>query len=84
MNNVPCIKCAHYEQQYKYLGGRRVDVWYGWCRKRSVYPEREWDAGRPFDVDVKRVTAGAVRSEPFIVAKDSTQPHCTFVMPVGR
>jgi len=83
MNTIPCKQCAHFEQQFKYVGGRRVDVWYGWCRKRSVYPAKEWDAGRPFDVDVKRVAEGAHRSKPFIVSRTGTQADCTEVMTGG-
>lgn len=80
MNTIPCKQCIHFEQQFKYVGGKRVDVWYGWCRKRSVYPAKEWDPGRPFDVDVKRVAEGVNRSQPFIVNRTGTQADCTDVV----
>lgn len=80
MNTTPCGQCAHYEQSEKYRGNKRMDVWYGWCKKRSVYPDREWDKGRPFDVDVKRVVRGSTRSEPFIVEPGVIKSDCTFAM----
>jgi hypothetical protein len=80
MNTIPCKKCVHFDQQHKYQGGKRVEVWFGWCRKRSVYPAREWDRAQPFDVDVKRVAQGGGRSSPFIVDKNSTQGDCVHVV----
>ena len=80
MNTVPCKNCGNFEQSEKYRGGKRADVWYGWCKARSVYPAQEWDAARPFDVDVTRVTERGQRSKPFIVESAETLPSCTFVV----
>jgi hypothetical protein len=84
MNTVKCKDCAHFEQHEKYRGGKRTDVWYGWCRKRSVYPALEWDAARPFDVDVTRVTRAENRSKPFVVDAAGTIESCTDALARGR
>jgi hypothetical protein len=84
MNTIPCGQCTHFDQGEKYRGNKRVDVWYGWCKKRSVYPDKEWDEARPFDVDVKRVAKGATRSQPLIVEPDSVKVDCTVAMKGAR
>lgn len=79
MNTIPCAKCAHFEQQHKYVGGKKTEVWYGWCKRRSEYPAREWDPARPFDVDVKRLTPDTTVSKPLIVDKAGTRSECSDV-----
>ena len=82
MNTIPCKQCVHFDQQYKYQAGRKVEVWYGHCKKRSLYPVREWDPAQPFDVDVKRVAQGTDRSQILVVDKAGTRPECTSVVKV--
>jgi hypothetical protein len=77
VNTIACKDCAHFDQQYKYKGSKRLASWYGWCRKRSEYPAHEWDPAQPFDVDVKRVSQGADRSKPFIVDANGIQTSCS-------
>ena len=84
MNTIACKDCAHFEQNEKYRGGQRTPVWYGWCRKRSVYPAQEWDAARPFDVDVKRVSSRGERSKPHIVDAAGTDTGCSVAVRAGK
>ena len=79
MNSIPCVQCVHYDQQYKYHGGKKKPVAYGWCKRKSEYPAQEWD-GAVFDVDVKRVAASAHVSKPVIVFGNEVQTACLDVM----
>jgi hypothetical protein len=80
MNSTKCGDCAHFEQSHRYRGNKRVDVNYGWCKKRSLYPAQEWDPAQPFDADVQRVPEGSTRSKPFIVIPGDVQADCTHVL----
>ena len=42
MNTIPCKQCIHFEQQFKYVGGKRVDVSLRELieRKMGAKPER--------------------------------------------
>ena len=83
MNKIACGDCVHFDQQLKHRGNAQVNAWYGWCKKRSEYPAKEWDAARPFDVDVKRVAKGTATSNPFVVEPKGVLADCTDVIPKG-
>lgn len=80
MNTIPCKNCVHFDQQHKYQAGRKVEVWYGHCKRRSIYPAKEWDAAQPFDLDVVRAEPGTTRSQLLVVDKTGTRPECTSVV----
>jgi hypothetical protein len=77
MNRIPCANCAHFSQQYKYVAGKKKEVWYGHCKVRSVYPPKEWDKAEPFDLDVKRAPPGTTRSQLLVVERAGTRTECT-------
>ncbi len=58
MNTIKCKECRHYDQQYKYKAGKRLPVWYGYCKKTSVYPTKETEPGTQYDADVVRADEG--------------------------
>jgi len=77
MNTIKCQDCRHFDQQYKYKAGKRLPVWYGYCRRTSVYPAKETDPAQPYDPDVLRANEGA-QPRLDIVAGAEVKTSCIY------
>lgn len=75
-NTIKCKDCRHYDQQFKFVKGRRLPVWYGWCRKTSKYPALKPGEDGGIE-DVERVEEGHLPS-PTVVAGNAVAPSCLF------
>ena len=82
VNKIKCGDCAHFDQQYKYKNNQRLPVWYGWCRKLSVYPSDPWDKGSAPPSDAK-VAAKGEPSNPHVVTGDNVIPSCIHAQKSG-
>lgn len=81
MNKLKCSSCVHFDEQYKFVNGRRVPLWYGLCAKRTVYPAKEQD-GQVFPEGVKRAEEGQL-AQPAIVQPGAVIPGCLDAMQKG-
>lgn len=39
MNKLECGACRHYDQKFRMANGKLIPLAYGWCARKSVYPQ---------------------------------------------
>ncbi len=80
-NALPCNKCVRFDQKYKFVQGKRLPMWYGWCSAQSTYPAT-MPPGHELPVGVKQVEAGESHNA-VIVGNTQVVPGCLSVLKKG-
>ncbi len=80
-NTTKCKDCVRFDQKFKFVNGKRLPLWYGWCSAQSTYPAT-MPPGHELPAGVAQVEAGETHSA-VIVGATETVPNCLMVMKKG-